>query len=1133
MIRINEFQPNPQGTDPQMAVFELQGEPGTLFTGWITSIEGDNSSATIDSAYQISGTFDEHGLLTVEVPDLENPSFTVVLSSEFNGALGNTFSLLNTGAFFGRVHDALGVPDASADASYLFGAALGGADFAYTGDEPRLVFRDSLSGDWYAINDPDNGQVIDINGNVVAPDEFGSDPASGTDTFGSANPSRSAPAANHFVESFEQAPGTTYFLFSDIDDGSFDFFGRFASPDNTNSARDDFQSGFDGGYAIFGQDHDGEGGASTQVVSIPGIDISGYVDLAMAVRVGALSSEPTFQNYEAGDGIRIFASVDSGARVLVAEFAPPVSGSGDLRLDTDGDGIGDGEVLTTALSRFVIDLPNGGSLLDLEIEMTSDASYEPLVIDKVEVGEMLELAPEPEGPEAVFIHQIQGSGTDVAISGEVQVQGVVTGVYDESDELKGFFVQEEDAHTDNDSATSEGIFVYLGSNSVDGLAEGQIVTVTGVAEDYFGMSQINVTDGGSVTIDDATDNLNLVSSTLLELPAPGRTDAAATFEAVEGMLVNFTDTLVVSEYYELARTGQIVLQDEERSYQYTQLHEPNAEGYAAYQDDVAASRIVIDDLNNLQNSDEIYYPGAEGFSVDNFIRGGDQVEDLTGILHWSWAGYQGSDAWVVRPTEAAPVEFTESNPRTDVPEEVGGRLKVASFNVLNLFATIDDGAATTQTGMEPRGADSEAELQRQLDKIVAALSKMDADVIGLIEIENDNDETLALLVDELNAALGTDVYDYVPTGVIGSDAIKVGFIYDSSSVRIANDGEAVAVLDTPEFMAPLGTGDKNRPAVAVTFEELATGSHFTAVNNHLKSKGSPVAGEDDPGIEDGQGNGSETRKMAADVLADWLATNPTGAPDDDVLILGDLNAYAKEEPLQELREGADDQAGTEDDFIDLAAEMIGDDAYSYVFDGQLGTLDYALANQALLPQVTGVTQWHINADEVSLLDYNDDIQDPTERGYEAKPSGNELYADDPYRSSDHDPVIVGLDLAPEWNLIRGEDGRNDRIKGTDGSDLIMSLGGRVDRLWGLEGEDYFAVGHEMHNGVRETDMIMDFEGGKDSLILMEGAEIRSMHGSERSMVIFLEGDRDMIHLLGTNLSAENLNIRYEPADLFL
>lgn len=169
---------------------------------------------------------------------------------------------------------------------------------------------------------------------------------------------------------------------------------------------------------------------------------------------------------------------------------------------------------------------------------------------------------------------------------------------------------------------------------------------------------------------------------------------------------------------------------------------------------------------------------------------------------------------------------------------------------------------------------------------------------------------------------------------------------------------------------------------------------------------------------------------------------------------------------------------------------------------------------------------------MNLLDYNDSEIDSGEAYYEAKPDTNELYADDPYRSSDHDPVIVGLDLAPEWNLLRGEDGRNDRIKGTDGSDLIMSLGGRVDRLWGMEGEDYFAFGDELYNGVRETDMIMDFEGGVDALILLEGTEIESVHGSGRAMVIFLEGDRDMIHLLGTNLSIDNLNVRYESADFF-
>ena len=147
------------------------------------------------------------------------------------------------------------------------------------------------------------------------------------------------PVIGQLVESFEEEPGTTYLLSGPFDAG-FDFFGRFPAPDNSNGARDDFQTGFDGAFAIFGQDHDGASPAATQTITIPNIDISTLDLPSLTVSLGALNNAPNFLNYEAadGDGIQIFATVDEGPRTLIAEFAPPEGGPGDLSLDTDGDG---------------------------------------------------------------------------------------------------------------------------------------------------------------------------------------------------------------------------------------------------------------------------------------------------------------------------------------------------------------------------------------------------------------------------------------------------------------------------------------------------------------------------------------------------------------------------------------------------------------------------------------------------------------------------------------------------------------------------------------------------------------------------------------------------------------------------
>jgi predicted extracellular nuclease len=326
--------------------------------------------------------------------------------------------------------------------------------------------------------------------------------------------------------------------------------------------------------------------------------------------------------------------------------------------------------------------------------------------------------------------------------------------------------------------------------------------------------------------------------------------------------------------------------------------------------------------------------------------------------------------------------------------------------VLNYFLTIDvtpsnsvGDCGPSQT-LDCRGADSPRELERQREKLTQALLGLDADVIGLIELENTPDvKPLAAIIADLNRA-GPDTYAYIDTGVVGSDAIKVGLIYRTANVNPFGDH---AVLNDPVFVNPFGAPvDRNRPAVAQTFEDSDSGTRFTVAVNHLKSKGSSCgAGDDD--TTTGQGNCNGTRTAAAQALADWLATDPTGSGASNILIVGDLNAYRNEDPITVLK-----YAG----YVDLIDQFQGAAAYSYLFGGQLGSLDYALASPSLAARVVDVAEWHINADEVPLFDYNDDIRDPGEATFERKSSALELYAPDPYRTSDHDPVIVGLDLEP-------------------------------------------------------------------------------------------------------------------------
>lgn len=673
-----------------------------------------------------------------------------------------------------------------------------------------------------------------------------------------------------------------------------------------------------------------------------------------------------------------------------------------------------------------IDLPTVEEPEGLKFISADDSpNGTPLLVVAGEDNDSLAIIELSQDQTTVSIGAVQGSGEASEMDGEVvSVRGVVVGDYSEEGQLTGFYLQSTDADADGDAATSDGIFVYLG-DAIGDLAEvneGDLVTVTGTVDEYFDQTQIDTVTYINV---EATDQLDQVTAATLTIGDIGSYEEASTYEMFEGMLVTIPQTLVVSEYYQYSRFGQVVLTEGARPFQYTQQNTPDVDGYLTWVEELAADQIILDDDNNLNNGytgDDAVLPyGEDGLSVDNLFSGGDSITDLTGVLSWSWAGSSGTDAWRLRPTDANEVVFEDTNVEETSPEDVGGSLTVVSFNVLNYFTTIDDGINTSVNG-DPRGANSQAELDQQTEKLVAAILEMDADVLGLVEIENEfgdqnGDGVFAVqyLVDAINAELGAEVYDYVDPGVgvvDSSDVITGAFIYNATTVEITA-GSTVAILnDTTnplEFDNAVFDGvSTNRAALAASFTELATGESFTAAVNHFKSKGSVNSADGNADAGDGAGNNNAIRLQASQSLDAWLQSDPTGSGDTRTLILGDLNAYAEEDPITALEaEG----------YVDLAVAFEGEDAYSYVFDSQLGTLDYALANADLFDFVTGATEWHINSDSLVEFDYNDDILDAGEQSYEEEPGGNDLYSDDPFRTSDHDPIIIGLDLTQSVDTV--------------------------------------------------------------------------------------------------------------------
>jgi predicted extracellular nuclease len=631
------------------------------------------------------------------------------------------------------------------------------------------------------------------------------------------------------------------------------------------------------------------------------------------------------------------------------------------------------------------------------------------------------------------IHAVQGSGAATPIPGAtVTVEAIVTGSYQGSNQLRGFFLQEEDADADADPNTSEGIFVFCNTCPTP-VVEGQRVRVTGVVSEFNDMTQITASTAGSVVVTDSGNNLAQVTPAVVSLPIAG--DVNAFYEAREGMLVRYSNALSVSEYFELARYGQIVLYQGGRPMQFTEENAPSASGLTAYEASLARRRVILDDDNNVQNAylnqpngqQAIYHPRANGgFSTGtqgtDFFRGGDTVSGLTGILHWSFPGF-GANTWRIRPTQANPVTFTVANPRPATPPAVGGTIKAASVNMLNYFTTIDT-TASNDTGtcgpsgtLDCRGADSIAELDRQRERVSIMLCSLNADVTALMEMENTTATTVTDLLGAVNTRCGgANPYAFVNTGgTLGTDAIRVNIIYRTNV--LAPVGPALSDLDPVH----------NRPPTAQTFEVVAAGNptigqRFTVIANHLKSKGCSGATGADLDQLDGQGCFASRRTAQASRMLAWItSTVVPAAGDPDVLMLGDFNSYAKEAPVTTLTGGG---------YADLASSLLGTGTYSYVFSGQLGHLDYALSSASLTPQVAGIGIWHINADESDLFDYDDAIRDTGEASFEEKPDGTALTLPrllfepaSPYRASDHDPVLVGLNLTPNpANLLFDIDG---------------------------------------------------------------------------------------------------------------
>ncbi len=638
----------------------------------------------------------------------------------------------------------------------------------------------------------------------------------------------------------------------------------------------------------------------------------------------------------------------------------------------------------------------------------------------------------------ITIPQIQGNGATSPRDGQqVTTRGVVTRI-----NSNGYFLQ--DPVGDGDPATSDGIFVFTSSTPGGVVAVGNELRVTGTVDEFAVGSGAQALARPVTEIVNSSATLLSTGNTIEPLVITLPEVQEGELERYEGMLVHIASPLTASQNYFQGRYGQVTLSAEGRLEKPSNRHPANSAEALALADDNARRRILLDDGSSAQNPNPTPYIGA-----DNTLRAGDTLpEGVTGVIDYGLAtnNTDGLSDYRIHPTEA--VNFVRSNPRPATPPAVGGNVRVASFNVLNYFSTIDQSGASCFPGgtrSDCRGADSQVELDRQRAKIVPAINGLGADVVGLIEIENNGNGATQDLVNRLNAAAGAGTWAAValpPTGS-GGDAIRQAIIYKPARVSLVG--------------APRADSNPvpNRPPMAQTFS-LANGERFSVVVNHFKSKNcdpAPSGGNVDSG--DGQGCYNAARVQQAQALMQFIGQ--LQAVSADVAVVGDLNAYGKEDPVLAL-------AGA--GLVDQIARFNGS-GYSYVFDGESGYLDHALTTASLSAKVTGAALWTINADEPSVIDYNLEFKQPA-----CANCGPDYYSPTVYRSSDHDPVLLGLSLV---KAIDGG-GSRDTLVGTPGDDRL-SGGAGADTLTGGAGADEF-VYTSLRDGM---DTITDFAPGTDRL----------------------------------------------------
>ena len=635
--------------------------------------------------------------------------------------------------------------------------------------------------------------------------------------------------------------------------------------------------------------------------------------------------------------------------------------------------------------------------------------------------------PPPGAPVERTIAEVQGTGPSSPLVGQnVIVRGVVTAAYPTGG-FHGFFLQTQGTGPEPSAAgASDGVFVFQSGSSTPLDADatiGNYVEVTGRVSEFGGLTEITAAGADIV---DAGEGFSPVQALTTGWPT---TDAGR--ESIEGMLFQPAGAYTVTNTFATNQFGEVGLAVGTKPLlQNTEVAEPGSAAADAVVADNARRKVTLDDgasTNFLANSFSATTCSprptpclVNGDKTPAYVSNTApvRVSEAATFTKPVVVDYR-FDLWRFQPTQqvvgpqntASPVGFT--NTRTAAPDagdvnQLGtADLRVASFNVLNYFTDLgvddpdcdayydrDGNGNNVQGGCDRRGAWDAEDLARQTAKEVSAITALEADVVGLMEIENsakfghNRDAALASLVDSLNARAGAGTWAFVPSStelpsIDKQDFITSAIIYKPAKVMRVDASRALGTAsDEGQAFA-----NAREPIAQVFKAKYGKGDKFLFVVNHFKSKGSagPFPGDQDTG--DGQGASVTSRILQAQALRDWIPTAVADTSAKGVVMAGDYNSYTMEDSLDVLYKAGYTDVGSRFD----------NDSYSYSFGGMSGSLDHILVNDHALRMSTGADHWNINSGESVAMEYSrynyhsTDFHDPG-----------------PYRSSDHDPVVLGL-----------------------------------------------------------------------------------------------------------------------------